>query len=100
MSSERPAKINPSEMSFSLGKPMTYEEMMADRAKSSSAIERPGVEPPRVVPVSIPSHTVANQPATQWQTPASITKPKTVVGRDGTLYNLEQMQARRQKKNT
>ena len=96
--SQKDHKVKPSEMSFSLGKPMTYEEMMADRAKSR------GMEP-SVVPVSIPELTRTNQPITLTANPMRTeghqeTTPRTIVGRDGTLYNLEQMKARRDRKNT
>lgn len=87
------SRINPSEVSFSLGKPMTYEEMMADRARSSPP-EGGDQKPQTVVPVDV-DKIMANQPTTVAVEDFLVDKPKIVVGRDGTRYSLEDMQARK-----
>lgn len=111
-------KFNPKDVTCGFGKPMTYEEMMEDKKNRgggqvqpvdmnqlmknmANMTEKDGITPEMKKQMSDMLKAKGGQqkkdrPVFGPEPPPE--KPKTVVGRDGTVYNLEAMKARRSKK--
>lgn len=95
-------KIKAKDVTCSLGKPMTYEEMMEDRKKNGGG---------QVKPVDMESlmknmKNIQNSLSPEQKNMLKQLKKKQkdnesekpFVGRDGTVYNLQSMKERRDKK--
>lgn len=114
----REMKFNPKDITCGFGKPMTYEEMMEDKKKKggggqvqsvdmnqlmksmANMTEKDGITPEMKKQMSdmLKAKGKEKKDKPVFGPPRPPEKPKTVIGRDGTVYNLESMKARRAKK--
>lgn len=116
-STVREMKFNPKDITCGFGKAMTYEEMMEDRKKGgggqvqsvdmnklmksmANMTEKDGITPEMKKQMAdmLKAKGKEKKDKPVFGPPRPPEKPKTVIGRDGTVYNLESMKARRAKK--
>lgn len=91
-------QIDPKKISCSLGAPMTYDEMMADRQKHGGGSSSVKPIDMNQLLQSMKDNMTPEMKKQVQKIQNNTDKPKQVVGRDGTLYNLQAMKERRDKK--